>query len=146
MADELHVVFGAGALGLAVARRLRAAGARVRLVSRAGRAAVPEGVQVAAADLTDPTAAGRAGQDAAVVYHCAATPYATWPRTLPPLMRGIIAAAAATGARLVYGDNMYCYGPVAGPLTEDLPDRPKGPNERVRAELAETLLAWYRSP
>ena len=78
-----------------------------------------------------------------MVYHCAATPYATWPQTLPPLMDGILAGAAAAGARLVYGDNLYCYGPVSGPLTEDLPYRAAGPNGRVRAQLAEALLAAH---
>jgi nucleoside-diphosphate-sugar epimerase len=80
-----------------------------------------------------------------VVYHCAATPYATWPGTLPPIMEGIIQGAAAAGARLVYGDNLYGYGPVDGPLTEGLPDRATGPNGRVRAQLAETLLAAHRA-
>jgi nucleoside-diphosphate-sugar epimerase len=55
-------------------------------------------------------------------------------------MDGIIVGAAAAGARLVYGDNLYCYGPVTGPLTEDLPWRARGPNGRVRAQVAETLL------
>jgi nucleoside-diphosphate-sugar epimerase len=126
-------------------RALHGAGNRVRVVTRSGRAPVADGVAVAAADATDPVAAGRACQDAAVVYHCAATPYATWPSTLPPIMEGIIQGAAAAGARLVYGDNLYCYGPVAGSLTEELPDRPIGPSGRVRAQLAQTLLAAHRA-
>ncbi len=144
MGEESHVVVGAGPLGLAVTRALQGRGGRVRVVTRSGRAPVPEGVQVVAADATDPAAARRACQGAAVVYHCAATPYATWPKTLPPIMDGIIQGAAAAGARLVYGDNLYCYGPVAGPLTEQLPDRPTGPNGRVRARLAQTLLDAHR--
>jgi nucleoside-diphosphate-sugar epimerase len=60
-------------------------------------------------------------------------------------MEGIIQGAAAAGARLVYGDNLYGYGPVDGPLTEDLPDRATGPNGRVRAQLAQTLLAAHRA-
>jgi nucleoside-diphosphate-sugar epimerase len=144
MAGELHVVFGAGPLGLAVARALDRAGRKVRMVTRSGRAAVAEGIETVAADATDPAAARRACDGAAVAYHCASTPYATWPRTLPPIMDGLIAGASAAGARLVYGDNLYCYGPVDGPMTEDLPDRPSGPNGRVRAQVAETLLAAHR--
>ena len=143
MAGELRVIFGAGPLGLAVMRAQHRAGSQVRMVTRSGRAAVPEGVEVMAADASDHAAACRACQGAAVVYHCAATPYATWPQTLPPLMDGIIAGAAAAGARLVYGDNLYCYGPVSGPLTEGLPYQATGPNGRVRAQLAETLLAAH---
>jgi nucleoside-diphosphate-sugar epimerase len=119
---------------------LHQAGNRVRVVTRSGRASVPEGVEVMAADASEPAAFRQACQGAAVVYHCAATPYATWPRTLPRLMDGIIQGAAAAEARLVYGDNLYCYGPVQGPLTEDLPWRATGPNGRVRAQVAKTLL------
>jgi nucleoside-diphosphate-sugar epimerase len=139
------VVFGAGPLGLAVTSALRRRGDVVRVATRGGQAPVPEGVEVVAADATDPAAARRACEGAAVVYHCAATPYATWPGTLPPIMEGIIQGAAAAGARLVYGDNLYGYGPVDGPLTEDLPDRATGPNGRVRAQLAQTLLAAHRA-
>jgi nucleoside-diphosphate-sugar epimerase len=144
VAEETHVVIGGGPLGLAVTRVLRRRGSIVRVVTRSGRAPVPEGVEVVAADATEPAGARRACQGAAVVYHCAATPYATWPNTLPPIMEGIIQGAAAAGARLVYGDNLYCYGPVAGPLTEELPDRPTGPNGRVRAQLAQALLDAHR--
>ena len=70
---------------------------------------------------------------ASVVYHAASAPYHRWPELLPPLMRGVLAGAAATGARIVYADNLYAYGPVDGPLTEDLPSRAMGPNGRVRA-------------
>ena len=55
-------------------------------------------------------------------------------------VEGILAGAAANGARVVYADNLYAYGPVAGPLTEDLPYRATGRNGRVRAALAEELM------
>jgi nucleoside-diphosphate-sugar epimerase len=44
------------------------------------------------------------------------------------------------GARLVFGDNVYAYGPADGPLKEDLPSLAKGPNGRTRARIAETLM------
>jgi nucleoside-diphosphate-sugar epimerase len=59
---------------------------------------------------------------------------------LPPIMNGIIEGATTAGARVVYGDNLYAYGPVDGPLREDLPYKPLGPNTRVRAEVATTLM------
>jgi nucleoside-diphosphate-sugar epimerase len=138
------VVFGAGALGLAVARTLRRADRQVRVATRSGRAAAPDGVEVVAADARDRAATARACDGAEVVYHCAAAPYGQWPGTLPGIMEGIIAAAVSAGARVVYGDNLYAYGPVAGPLTEDLPYRPPGPHGRVRAEVAEALMAAHR--
>jgi nucleoside-diphosphate-sugar epimerase len=136
----LHAVLGTGPLGLAVARRLAQNGGRVRAVNRSGQAELPEAIGVVAADATDPAALAAALADASVVYHCASAPYPTWPKTLPPIMAATIEAAAATGATVVYGDNLYAYGPVAGPLTEELPYRPKGPNPTTRAALATALM------
>jgi nucleoside-diphosphate-sugar epimerase len=137
----VNVIFGTGPLGLAVARRLVSAGAQVRLVNRSGRAAdAPKGAEVVAADATDPSASLRACEGAAVVFHCATGPYGMWAKFLPPLMNGIIEGAAAAQAKLVYGDNLYAYGPVDGPLREDLPYRPIGPNTRARAQVATTLM------
>jgi len=60
-------------------------------------------------------------------------------------LRAIIEGAASSGAKLVVGDNLYAYGPVQGRLTEDLPQRAQGPNGRVRAEIAEALLAAHEA-
>jgi nucleoside-diphosphate-sugar epimerase len=46
------------------------------------------------------------------------------------------------GARLVFGDNLYAYGPVDGPLTEDLPYLARGP---TRARIAETLMRAHEA-
>jgi nucleoside-diphosphate-sugar epimerase len=138
--DPVFVIFGTGPLGLAVMRRLVATGKRVRIVNRSGQAEVPEGVEVIGANAADPVSARRACEGAAVVFHCASGAYGRWPETLPAIMNGIIEGAAAAGARLVYGDNLYMYGPVSGPMTEDLPNRPVGPTTAVRAQVATTLI------
>jgi nucleoside-diphosphate-sugar epimerase len=138
--DAGNVVFGTGPLGLAVASRLMSSGHRVRLVNRSGKADAPQGAEVVAADVTDPAAARKVCEGAAVVFHCASGPYGRWTQTLPPIMNGIIEGAAAAGARLAYGDNLYAYGPVDGPIREALPYRPIGPTTRVRAEVATTLM------
>jgi nucleoside-diphosphate-sugar epimerase len=140
MNGQGHVVIGAGPLGLAVVRELRRRGQPVRLVSRSGRVEAPSGAELIAADVSDPAQAHRAFEGADFVYQCAAPRYSQWPAHLPGLMRGVIEGAAATGARIVYGDNLYAYGRVSGPITENLPDRPIGPNGRVRAAVAELLL------
>jgi len=103
------------------------------MVNRSGRGAF-------AADATDAAAARRACEGAAVVFHCANGPYGQWASTLPAMMDGIIDGAASAGASLIYGDNLYAYGPVDGPLTEDLPYRPVGPNTATRAALATRLM------
>lgn len=84
-----------------MARRLSSSGKRVRIVNRSGKADAPPGVDVVAADVTDPAAARRASEGAAVVFHCASGPYAQWTQALPPIMNGIIEAEAAAGARVV---------------------------------------------
>jgi nucleoside-diphosphate-sugar epimerase len=142
---KLHVVLGAGPLGLAVARQLATRGDRVRAAIHNERADLPGGIEVVGADLAVEADAKRACEGATVVYHCVNPPYAKWPDLHPPLMSAIIEGAAAAGARLVFGDNLYAYGPVDGPLTEDLPHLARGPNGRVRAQIAETLLRAHRT-
>jgi len=142
--SELHVVFGAGPLGLAVARALVERGKTTRLVCRSGRAAAPAGVEVVAADACQPEEARRAVQGAAVVYQCAQPGYAQWVERFPPLQAGILAAASAANARLVVGDNLYMYGQVNGPIHEDLPYAAATRKGQVRARMAEELLTAHR--
>jgi nucleoside-diphosphate-sugar epimerase len=144
--NELHVVFGAGPIGLAVVAELLARGKTVRVVNRSGRAAVPAGVEVTAGDATDPETTRQLCKGAAVVYNCTNPPYTHWPEMFPPLQAGVLAGAAAAGAKLVAMDNLYMYGPTNGrPLTEDLPYAATGRKGRVRAQMAEELLAAHRA-
>jgi len=112
---DLHVVLGTGPSRTAVARTLAARNRRVRMVNRTGTGSVPDGARLQAADVADPDQARTACNDASVVYHCMATAYTDWPATLPPLVKGAIEGASAAGARLVYDDNLYMYGPVDAP-------------------------------
>jgi nucleoside-diphosphate-sugar epimerase len=139
--DDLHVVLGArGGIGGAVVHELAGRGQRVRAVSRGDPGDLPAGVEPHRADVDDPAAVERAAAGADVVYHCAQPPYARWPDLFPPLTRAVLDGTAATGAKLVLADNLYAYGPVDGPLTEDLPDAATFAKGRTRAEMARTLL------
>ena len=143
--SDLHAVLGAsGGIGSAVVRELARRGRRVRAVNRDGNADVPAGVERLAADVATTDGAKAACAGAAVVYHCAQPPYTNWPAAFPPLTDAIADGAVAAGAKLVLADNLYLYGPHAGPLTEDLPGAATGPKGRVRAEMAERLLAAHR--
>jgi nucleoside-diphosphate-sugar epimerase len=138
-----HVVFGAtGAIGGAVVAELVRAGRQVRAVSRGGQA--PDGAQGVAADASDRAQAARAAAGGSVIYHCASPPYTQWPELFPPLTDSILGAAESSGAKLVFADNLYAYGPVDGPLREDLPAAARGPKGRIRAEMAAQLLAADR--
>src|SRR5215831_5812230 len=139
----VHVVFGAtGAIGTAVVAELTRRGDRVRAVSRRGQA--PRGAEGVAADAADPAQAAAAAAGAAFVYHCASPPYTRWPELFPPLTRSILAAAESSGAKLVFADNLYAYGPVSGPLREDLPALAHGRKGRVRVGMAAELLGAHR--
>jgi nucleoside-diphosphate-sugar epimerase len=146
VADQLHVVVGAtGGAGGALVSELAGRGDRVRAVSRKPPADLPEGVEPLAADAADPAQTRAACQGATVVYHCVQPPYERWAAEFPTLTQSIADAAAGAGARLVYADNLYAYGPVDGPITEDLPARATTRKGRVRALMAERLLAAHRA-
>jgi nucleoside-diphosphate-sugar epimerase len=139
----LHVVFGAtGGIGRAVTEELVRRGRRVRAVSRGG-AAIGR-AEAIAADATQPDSAAAAAAGAADVYHCVNPGYTRWPELLPPVSRSILGAAQASGAKLVYADNVYAYGPVEGPLREDLPAIATGRKGRTRVEVAAAMLAAHR--
>jgi nucleoside-diphosphate-sugar epimerase len=139
-----HVVFGTGAIGLATLDALRRRGETARLVNRSGHARVPDDVEVVAGDARDPAFTTEVARGAAVVYQTLNPPYAEWTTQFPLLQAGVLAAAEATGARLVSMENVYAYGRPAGRvLTEDLPHGAHTRKGRLRARMARELLAAH---
>jgi nucleoside-diphosphate-sugar epimerase len=140
------VVFGAGPLGFAVLRALEKRKLPARLVTRRGKPAggTPTAFAWVSGDATDSDSVRRACAGASVVYHCAGAPYRRWAELLPRLMDGIAGGARVAEARLVYGDNLYLYGKVAGSLRQDLPSNPNTRKGQVRAQLADRLLEAHR--
>lgn len=53
----------------------------------------------------------------------------------PPMMTGMLAGAESAGAKFVFMDNLYMYGPQTEPLREDLPLTTYGRKPATRAEL-----------
>jgi nucleoside-diphosphate-sugar epimerase len=115
----------------------------VRAVTRAGATDVPEGVEQVAADVSTPDGARRACVGAAVVYHCAQPGYTKWVELFPPLTRAVLDGTAEAGAKLVFADNLYVYGPPEGPMTEETPQRAQGKKGRVRMEMAAAILGAH---
>jgi nucleoside-diphosphate-sugar epimerase len=130
---------------MAVMRELVAKGKRVTMVNRRGVATVPDGVRMMQGDATDPAATRALCAGASVVYACVNVPYTDWPRLFPPLQAGIVEGAAAAGAKLVVAENLYMYGPVDKPLTEDLPYNAHTRKGLVRAQMSAALLDAHRS-
>ena len=86
--EELHVVFGTGAVGMAVMDELiRRGRRRVRMVNRSGRTRVPDGVEVVGGDATDEAFAREASKGASVVYFALNPPYDKWPELFPHCRR-----------------------------------------------------------
>jgi len=140
--EQLHVVFGAGQVGSALAAHLTGMGLAVRTVSRDRPRALADGADWRAANVTDPEAAADVAKGASVVYQCLNAPYNQWPELFPPLQRGVLAAAQQSGALLVTLENLYGYGPTGGtPMTEDLPLAATSVKGRTRAAMTAELLA-----
>ena len=139
---SLHVVLGKGPIGSTLTDRLVAAGHDVRVLSRSGGTST-ERVEHVALDAADAVALTAASRGAAVLYNCANPPYHRWAEQWPPVADALLTAAEATGAVLVVMGNLYGYGPVDGPMSEDLPLAAPGTKGRVRAAMWEQALARH---
>jgi nucleoside-diphosphate-sugar epimerase len=139
-----HVIFGTGAIGLAVLDAVRRRGETARLANRSGSARVPDDVEVIGGDARDPAFTTEVARGAAVVYQTLNPPYHEWTAQFPRLQAGVLAGAEAAGARLVSMENVYTYGRPAGRvLTEDLPDGAHTTKGRLRGRMARELLAAH---
>ena len=94
-------------------------------------------------DAADPEAVCRAAQGAQAIIHAVNPPgYRDWGRLVLPMIDSSIAAARATGARIVLPGTIYNYGPDAFPdLVEDAPQNPLTEKGRIRVELERRLEA-----
>jgi nucleoside-diphosphate-sugar epimerase len=146
--NELHVVYGTGPVGTAVIETLVAQGKPVRVVTRSGaRKHLPLAAEVVRGDATDPADARQVCARATHVYNCTnAADYHRWPEQFPPLQRGVLAGAAANGAKLIVMENLYMYGPHGGiPMTETMPLHGRGLRSTTRVRMTEELFAAHRS-
>jgi len=113
----------------------------VRGVSRTGTG-IPEGVENVRAVLMDQSAAIAASDGASVIHMAANVPYPEWLSKFPTMIDNAIAAVEAAGAKLILADNLYAYGPVNGPITEQTPERPVGATRSIRPHLAGRPCPW----
>ncbi|MEV4220963.1 NAD-dependent epimerase/dehydratase family protein [Nonomuraea sp. NPDC049725] len=138
-----HVVVGSGQVGTHLAGKLLAQGHEVTVVTRSGRG--PAGAVKVAADVADSARLIEATRGADVLYNCVNPQYHRWLTDWPPMAASFLAAAEATGAAYVMLGNLYPYGPVTGPMTEDLPLASTSPKARVRATMWADALAAHRA-
>lgn len=140
-----HVIVGAGPIGSHTALLLAERGEQVVLISRTGSGPARKGIQRLRADATDANGLTDLATGAAVLYNCASPPYHRWASEWPPLGHALLTAAQGSGAVLATVSNLYGYGRVEAPITENTPQNPHGPKGRVRAQLWIDALAAHQA-
>lgn len=85
----------------------------------------------------------RAASGMDIIVHAVNPPgYRNWRGLAVPMLRNAVAAAKASGARLIYPGSVYVYGPDAWPLaTETAPQHPRTRKGAIRVEMEEMLAA-----
>ena len=134
-------ILGAGGpIANQLASMLAAAGRPFRLVGRNPKP-LPGG-EVFVADMCDPAQAISAVAGSDIVFLLIGLKYdvAVWRESWPRVMANTIEACKRAGARLVFFDNVYMYGKVDGPMTEETPYRPSSKKGEVRAQIATSLM------
>jgi nucleoside-diphosphate-sugar epimerase len=152
MTHDLHVIAGAGAVGSSAALLLADAGHAVRLISRSGRAPQHPLIEAVALDIAGPdggTHLAKASAGATAIYNCLNPAYHRWATDWPPLAAALLGAAEQRGAVLATVSNLYLYGPVDAPMTEQTPLRAtslKGfAKGKVRAQMWLDSLAAHEA-
>ena len=139
----LHVVLGKGPVGTALTDQLHEQGHDVRVLSRSGGG--PADAEHVALDARDADAVTRAASGAAAVYNCANPAYDQWEQQWPPMADALLTAATRAGAVLVTMGNLYGYGPVDGPMTEQTPLAATGRKGRVRNRMWQDALRRHEA-
>lgn len=135
MENQNHVVLGGN--GVTGTETIKALGSRgVNAISVGRRSHPDRAVRSHIADLLDPDQAARALAGAEVAYLTVGLPHSakSWQERWPLILGNTVDAATKTGTHLVYLDNVYAYGKVDGPMTEQVRIRPSSKKGQVRAE------------
>jgi nucleoside-diphosphate-sugar epimerase len=138
----MHTMLGAGgAIGIELVSQLAKKGRRIRLVSRNPKPAAGTN-QVVSADLAnlDQTIKAVAGSQVAYLLVGLKYDLRIWRELWPRIMNNVIEACMRANAKLIFFDNVYMYGKVVGPMTEQTPFNPCSKKGEIRAQMATTLL------
>ncbi|WP_081964137.1 NAD(P)H-binding protein, partial [Hoeflea sp. BAL378] len=145
----LALILGAtGGIGGAVAKKLAASGHAVRAMHRTAAAQALKAPQY---DWVDGDAMNRddvmrAAAGADLIVHAVNPPgYRNWGTLVLPMIDNTIAAAKASGARILMPGTIYNYGPdVFDHVVEDSPQHPVTTKGRIRVALEQRLEAAAR--
>ena len=141
-----NLVFGTGPLAWWVMQILLEKGDTVALASRSGKInkTLPDKVEIHACDATQPDEVAKVCKDMDAVYFCAMPPYTNWPDLFPPLAVGFLKGVARTKAKVIFGDNLYLYGPTQGTrISEIVAHDATGHKGRTREFVARQFMAAH---
>jgi nucleoside-diphosphate-sugar epimerase len=145
--NKNNIVFGTGPLGYWVMKFLSDKGKKVTLVSKSGKThyELPEDVEIKSANSKNAEEVYEVCKNADAVYYCAMPPYTDWPNNFPDMIKGLIEGISRTKAKIIFGDNLYMYGPTNGkPIKENMLYTATGHKGKTRALIANMLLDAYK--
>ncbi len=143
---SLYTILGAGgAIANELLPILIEAKERVRIVARHPKQI--NGVESVSADLSDANQTKEAVKGSSVVYLLVGLEYdyKVWAEKWPLVMRNTIDACKASGAKLIFFDNVYMYGKVEGWMTEETAFNPCSKKGILRASIVSELLNEIKS-
>src|SRR5579859_2911403 len=142
----ITILGAGGAIGNELVKHLTARNEPFRLVGRNPKATA-RAAETFAADLTDKDQTIHAVADSTVVHLLVGLKYdlKVWQDLWPRIMSNTIEACKRAGAKLIFFDNVYMYGKVSGPMTEETPFNPCSMKGEVRAKIATTLVDEWKS-
>ena len=142
----ITILGAGGAIGNELVRLLAATNQAFRVVGRHPKA-TPGATEILAADLMDKDQTIRAVSGSSVVHLLVGLKYdrTVWEDMWPGVMSNAIEACKRAGAKLLFFDNVYMYGRVNGPMTEETPFNPCSRKGEIRAKIATTLINEWKA-
>jgi nucleoside-diphosphate-sugar epimerase len=139
----MHTILGAGGtVANALSRELINNNETIRLISRRPVKITGDNVTWKKADLLNYNEVLEAARDSKVIYLCAGLVYDKdiWREQWPVIIQNVINVVKETKARLIFFDNVYMYGLVNGPMTEQTPYKPSSVKGEIRAGIANKIM------
>jgi len=137
----ITILGAGGAISNELVKLLVARKERFRLVGRSATAN-REAAETVTADIADREQCVKAVAGSSIVFLLVGLKYdhKLWAELWPRIMANTIEACKRANARLIFFDNVYMYGKVAGPMTEDTPFNPCSKKGEIRARIAAALM------
>ena len=142
--SETILVIGYGPVGAETAQLLAARGQNVIVAQRKRPPGLPEAIPFEPCDVERRDSLRQAARGASQIVLAVGLPYSgpIWRDLWPKIIDNVVETAAETGARVVFVDNLYMYGPQREPLRETMPLTTYGIKPAARAT---ATRVWQRA-